>query len=608
MSASVCTSYSIPISASTITPLHQFQPDIQSFLVGTNSLHETNRIYQLEYTESSNHLSEKYIYSHPNEILDLATNPSYPDKIITVSRPIESGLNDEHIGTLWQLPTPTDEDDHTELSLVKLAQFQDISSLFPLPLSYSTLVDKKAQSSNTGVGLNNVTLPDYTNILQPLSTSTQWVNFATQQLGANQPFPTPQINLNTIRSKPQLQSPLQRIIWQPPSTTNPTTTTPSQPISTSVKTAMINNSDHQLDPTVAIDTAQLTGQPKSAPNSSFTSSNQVQNYCLAQYPHGVGLYDLNSITDNNARLISSTKQQFNSPIQHVCWNRHKVGEHFYAATTHHIHGIDTRTMKDSFVIPFPHGDHRISSIDSNFIKQYTIITAGEDGVVSVWDIRRPTTPLLSTRIFTHAVSTCQYNLYHDNLIFAAGLDSTVALFSLSSVGSMPDSGNNINPVFGGGAISSLGMNKMGGIGNNSALQSKERIQLDATQLFPRVEPPYLYSGNDNTHNSHKRRNNNNRDDLDEDGNIGNEQKQTIQEAYERDDYTPHHFAVAPANRSLGERSLGDCLMSYHREHLTPVMSGCWSASSPWHYATLSSDGTMILNQVSPESNQYDMLL
>jgi hypothetical protein len=648
MTSSVCTSYPLELSPSTIAPLHQFQPDIHSFLIGTNSLIEKNKIYQVDFFETTNHISEKCVYIHPNEIFSLVTNPNHSDKIITVSRPVyaSDAQYGKHVGTYWHLPNPSDHDDPFAIPLEELGTFSDISSTFPTPQTYTSLQPNGKDKGLTGKvdGVNSVVLPNYTNVFNPLQSITQWGSYLSNQLSLNQPYPTPYIPLSTISSQPDLFKPLQKIIWDASTNTsvNSTSNTHNAP----------NAKLAALDPTIAIDTNTLVNAQQSNAQTGG-GGKQTVNYCLAQYHHGVGLYDLNIIENGNIKHLASTRQVFNSEIQNVCWNKQKVGEHFYISTKHHIHGIDTRTMKDSFIIPYPHGDNVITNIDSNSIKPYTILTTGSDGVISVWDIRRPTTPILSTRLFTHAITCSEFNMFHDNLVFAGGLDGTVGLFSLASVASIPvtmgaggsgGSHNNSNQFgnpggHGGGQNTySLFGNTTTGIGGRGASASigggggsggggviRDRTQLEAKFLFPHIEPPFNSYTNSQDGKQRKQQ------QQQQQQQDGMEQKvMTIQDGYEQEDYNPRDYSVANGNNimngiggigggggmgigkssfdSNGNGQVGDYLLSYHREHHTPVIDGCWSCSSPWHYATLSSDGTLIVNQVFPESEQYKLLL
>jgi hypothetical protein len=350
------------------------------------------------------------------------------------------------------------------------------------------------------------------------------------------------------------------------------------------------------------------------------------------YPHGVALLDISP--NNEIVHLASTKIQFNSEIKNVIWNKHKVGEQFFVSTDKHIYGVDVQTMKESFIIPYPHGAANILSLDSNYIKQYTLLSAGDDGIVHVWDIRKPLSPLVSVRFFTQGISCCEYNIYHDNLVFAASYDATVGLFSLASVGSNPATSQQNHPFSSTGLSSGFPKNPFKAVGSSSlgapsghlgggkpGSRAPSGQGFDLSLLFPRIEPPYTYQAP----NKKTTARDNKQTELFGDHGFNEDddqpqQQQTIQEAYDGDSYVPQNYAVAPANRTdtagglaidtsdNPAMAIGDCLMSYHREHPTPVLGGCWSASSPWLYATLSIDGTFIINQVVPESDQYKLLL
>lgn len=60
----------------------------------------------------------------------------------------------------------------------------------------------------------------------------------------------------------------------------------------------------------------------------------------------------------------------------------------------------------------------VRSIDYNPNKQYTLVTAGDDGMVKFWDTRRPDAPLLAMAMHSHWAWAVRYNPFHDQLLLS----------------------------------------------------------------------------------------------------------------------------------------------------------------------------------------------
>ena len=79
----------------------------------------------------------------------------------------------------------------------------------------------------------------------------------------------------------------------------------------------------------------------------------------------------------------------------------------------------------------------VRSLHFNPNRQYYLLTGGDDGCVSVWDVRNQGECLHSTRHHSHWVWSARYNTYHDQLVLSAGSDTRVVLSSIASLSSEP---------------------------------------------------------------------------------------------------------------------------------------------------------------------------
>lgn len=91
-------------------------------------------------------------------------------------------------------------------------------------------------------------------------------------------------------------------------------------------------------------------------------------------------------------------------------------------------------LVDSFVA------HRygVTSLDYNPNKPYVLGTAGQDGMIKFWDLRRAKYPLLTIRGgHSHYATVVRYNPFHDQLVLTAGTDASSQLWRVSSISSAP---------------------------------------------------------------------------------------------------------------------------------------------------------------------------
>eukprot|EP00474_Spongospora_subterranea_P001717 CRZ02175.1 hypothetical protein [Spongospora subterranea] len=82
----------------------------------------------------------------------------------------------------------------------------------------------------------------------------------------------------------------------------------------------------------------------------------------------------------------------------------------------------------------------IQDLDINPNKPHHLVTAGSDGSIRFWDLRRPDAPILMLLGHTHWVESVAYNHHHDQLVLSGSSDCTVRLWSAQSVSSAPSIG------------------------------------------------------------------------------------------------------------------------------------------------------------------------
>jgi WD40 repeat protein len=76
-------------------------------------------------------------------------------------------------------------------------------------------------------------------------------------------------------------------------------------------------------------------------------------------------------------------------------------------------------------------------VDYNCNKPHTVLTAGEDRLLRLWDLRQTKSPLKILSAHSHWVCSAKYNPFHDQLLASGGSDSIVNLWRIASCSSAP---------------------------------------------------------------------------------------------------------------------------------------------------------------------------
>jgi len=124
-------------------------------------------------------------------------------------------------------------------------------------------------------------------------------------------------------------------------------------------------------------------------------------------------------------------------IETAAWNPHRNNHQVATASGSQVLAWDTRSGEQSWDLHINNNSVAIRSLHFNPNRQYYLLTGGDDGCVSVWDVRSQAECLQSSRPHSHWVWSARYNTYHDQLVLSAGSDSRVVLSSIASLSSEP---------------------------------------------------------------------------------------------------------------------------------------------------------------------------
>lgn len=118
----------------------------------------------------------------------------------------------------------------------------------------------------------------------------------------------------------------------------------------------------------------------------------------------------------------------------AAWNPHKVSELAYTCGKALV-GVDTRQSGDAAAAWSVADADAVQalSVDFNPTAAHFVACGGVDGIVRVFDLRRPAAPALRLKNHEHWVAAVRYSAFNDQLLLTGGSDSSVKLYSLWSV-------------------------------------------------------------------------------------------------------------------------------------------------------------------------------
>jgi hypothetical protein len=95
------------------------------FLVGTCSLHDSNELNVLQYSEDSNHIDVSCSFSHPDQIWGVEASPKDASLVVT-SRQNQAGAKSL---TMWKMPKQSPEDYEEDVRVSFTNEQMDLTEL-----------------------------------------------------------------------------------------------------------------------------------------------------------------------------------------------------------------------------------------------------------------------------------------------------------------------------------------------------------------------------------------------------------------------------------------------------------------------------------------------
>jgi len=135
------------------------------------------------------------------------------------------------------------------------------------------------------------------------------------------------------------------------------------------------------------------------------------------------------------RLTHSVRGQ--TRVEVGRFNPHRNCHQYATACGTQVIGWDIRSGEQGWAVTQATQQGSVRTLDFNPNKQYSLVTGGDDGILSVWDTRNPGQPLAATRQHSHWVWGARFNTFHDQLLLSCGSDTRVVLTSYASLSSEP---------------------------------------------------------------------------------------------------------------------------------------------------------------------------
>lgn len=105
-----------------------------------------------------------------------------------------------------------------------------------------------------------------------------------------------------------------------------------------------------------------------------------------------------------------------------------------ASVGQNVVGFDLRTCAPTFEIVDAHC-FAARAVSYNPNKLYDLASAGDDGLLKFWDVRRTASPVHSLRAHDHWIWDLAYNASYDQLVLTGSTDHTVKLWHVASLSS-----------------------------------------------------------------------------------------------------------------------------------------------------------------------------
>eukprot|EP00741_Cyanophora_paradoxa_P006687 tig00001030_g6468.t1 len=117
------------------------------------------------------------------------------------------------------------------------------------------------------------------------------------------------------------------------------------------------------------------------------------------------------------------------------WDPHHTDQIATACDTA-VRTWDLRSMKAAAAVEQAHSVC-VRSVDYNPNRPWILCSAGDDGLIKFFDLRKPAAPLNSLRAHSHWAWGVRYNRIHDQLLLSCSTDCVVSLWKALSVSSTP---------------------------------------------------------------------------------------------------------------------------------------------------------------------------
>ncbi|KAJ1816849.1 Protein tssc1 [Coemansia sp. RSA 2675] len=138
---------------------------------------------------------------------------------------------------------------------------------------------------------------------------------------------------------------------------------------------------------------------------------------------GVTVWDMTQLTSMHTLPVDD--------VETAAWHPTTTG----LATSDTHGGLRTWDLRTATVsIECAHAG-RIRALDYNPNLPHHLASGGSDGILRIWDLRNPNSPLLTAANHTHWICALHYNPSHDQLLLSAGSDALVNLESAVSLSS-----------------------------------------------------------------------------------------------------------------------------------------------------------------------------
>ncbi|XP_058463447.1 EARP-interacting protein homolog [Malaya genurostris] len=126
------------------------------------------------------------------------------------------------------------------------------------------------------------------------------------------------------------------------------------------------------------------------------------------------------------------------------WAHFNQSNQFIALYDCSIRSYDIRDPNHSAWIIEDAHSQLIRDLDCNPIKQWHMVTGGDDGTMKIWDFRNTKEHVFARSDHNHWIWNVRYNTYHDQLLLSSSSDGKVLLTCAGSVSSdtlLSESGN-----------------------------------------------------------------------------------------------------------------------------------------------------------------------